>query len=48
MLHSVVLHRKGIINDTEALHGKKSVPPNVKMEWKHTFSIFAFFFFWKI
>lgn len=34
MLHSVVVHRKGTIDETEAFHGKKSVLPDVKMEWK--------------
>lgn len=41
MLHSVVLQRKGSIDETETFHGKKSVLPDVKMEWKH----FPYFFY---
>lgn len=30
----MVLHRKGTVDETEAFHCKKSVLPDVKMEWK--------------
>lgn len=42
MLHSVVLLRKGTADDTEAFNGKKSVPPDVTMEWKYFSSVITF------
>lgn len=48
MLHSVVLQRKDSIDERETFHGKKSVLPDVKMEWKHFPCFIYSLFFWII